>query len=86
MEQSRASREQDVAALSQARDVGRKSEAISENAIGDIAKLGRVISSAMAGLGVSLGPRTPEMLIEEAGHLPVVVQELELSTASCAVH
>jgi 4-hydroxy-3-methylbut-2-enyl diphosphate reductase IspH len=70
-----------VAALSQARDARRKSEAI-----GDIAKLRRAMSSAMATLGVSLGPRTPETLIEEVGHLPGVVQELKLSTARCAVH
>jgi hypothetical protein len=37
-------------------------------------------------LGVSLGPRTPETLIEEVGRLPGVVQELELSTARRAVH
>jgi hypothetical protein len=72
--------------MSQARDARHKSEAISEKAIGDIAKLGGVMSSAMAGLGVSLGPRTPEMLIEEAGRLPGVVRELELSTARRAVH
>jgi hypothetical protein len=53
-------------------------EAISEKAIGDIAKLGRVMSSAMAGLSVSLGPRTPETLIEEVGCLLGVVRELEL--------
>jgi hypothetical protein len=40
----------------------------------------------MAALGVSLGPRTPEMLIEEVGHLPGVVRDLELSTAHRAVH
>jgi hypothetical protein len=40
----------------------------------------------MAALGVSLGPRTPETLIEEAGCLPGVVRELELSTARRAVH
>jgi hypothetical protein len=40
----------------------------------------------MVGLGVSLGPMTPEMLIEEVGHLPGVVRELELSTARRAVH
>jgi hypothetical protein len=40
----------------------------------------------MVGLGVSLGPRTPEMLIEEVGRLPGVVWELELSTARRAVH
>jgi hypothetical protein len=40
----------------------------------------------MAALGVSLGPRTPETLIEEVGRLPGVVRELELSTARRAVH
>jgi hypothetical protein len=60
LEWSRVSREQDTAALSQARDARRKSEAISEMAIRDIAKLDRVMSSAMATLGVSLGPRTLE--------------------------
>jgi hypothetical protein len=40
----------------------------------------------MAALGVSLGPRTLEMLIEEVGRLPSVVRELELSTARRAVH
>jgi hypothetical protein len=44
------------------------------------------MSSAMAALGASLGPRMPEMLIEEVGRLPGVVRELELSTARCAVH
>jgi hypothetical protein len=44
------------------------------------------MSSTMAGLGVSLGPRTPETLIEEVGRLPGVVRELELSTARRAVH
>jgi hypothetical protein len=42
-----------VAALSQAHDAWRKSESISEKAIGDIAKLGRAMSSAMAALGVA---------------------------------
>jgi hypothetical protein len=86
LEQSRLSREQDAIALSQARDTQRKSEAISQKAIGDITKLGRVMSSAMAGLGVSLGPMTPETLIEEVGCLPGMVRELELSTARRAVH
>jgi hypothetical protein len=86
LEQSRASREQDAAALSQARDALRKSEAISEKAIGDIAKLGRMMSSAMVALGVSLGPRMPETLIEDVGRLPGVVRELELSMARRAVH
>jgi hypothetical protein len=40
----------------------------------------------MAALGVPLGPRTPETLIEEVGRLPGVVQDLELSTAHRAVH
>jgi hypothetical protein len=44
------------------------------------------MSSAMIGLGVSLGPRTLETLIKEVGRLPDVVRELELSTARCAVH
>jgi hypothetical protein len=44
------------------------------------------MSSAMVGLGVSLGPRTPETLIEEVGRHPGVVRELELSTARRAVH
>jgi hypothetical protein len=80
------SREQDAAAQTQARDAQRKSEAISENVIRDIAKLGRVMSSAVAGLGVLLGLRTTETLIEEVGRLPGVVRELELSTALRAVH
>jgi hypothetical protein len=86
LEQSRASREQDAVALSQACDARRKVEVISEKAIGDIAKLGRAMSSAMAALGVLLGPRTPEMPIEEVGRLPGVVRELELSTACRTVH
>jgi hypothetical protein len=44
------------------------------------------MSAAMAELGVAFGPRTPETLIEEVGHLPDVVRELELSTAHRAVH
>jgi hypothetical protein len=85
MEQTQASQKQDAAALSQARDGRRKSEAIS-GAIGDIAKLGRAMSSAMARLGASLGPRMPETLIEEVGRLSGVVRELELSTTRHAVH
>jgi hypothetical protein len=80
------SREQDAAALSQARDAQRKSEPISQKAIRDIAKLRRAMSSAMVGLGVSLRPMTPETLIEEVGRLPGVVRKLELSTARRAVH
>jgi hypothetical protein len=86
LEQSRASREQDTAVLSQARDAWRKSEAINEKEIGDIAKLGRAMSSSMARIGVLLGPRTSETLIKEVGCLPGVVRELELSTARRAVH
>jgi hypothetical protein len=67
------SREQDAAALSQARNAQRKSEAINEKVIGDIAKIGRAMSSAMAGLGVSLGQRMPKTLIEEVGCLPGMV-------------
>jgi hypothetical protein len=44
------------------------------------------MSAAMAELGVPLGPRMPETLIEEVGRLPGVVRELELSTAHRAVH
>jgi hypothetical protein len=86
LEQVRASREQDAAALNQAREARRKSEAIAEKAIGDVAKLGRSLSSAMVALGVSLGPRTPEVLIEEVGRLPDMVRELELSATRRAVH
>jgi hypothetical protein len=35
---------------------------------------------------MSFGPRTPETLIDEVGHLPGVVRELELSTARRALH
>jgi hypothetical protein len=61
-------------------------EAINEKAIRDIAKLRRAMSSSMAELGVSLGPRTPETLIEKVGRLPGMVRELKLSTARRAVH
>jgi hypothetical protein len=40
----------------------------------------------MVALGVSLGPRTPEVLIEGSGRLPGMVRELELSTAPRSVH
>jgi hypothetical protein len=79
-------REQDATALTQARDAQRKSEAINQKVIEDIAKLGRAMSAAMAGLGVSLRPMTPETLIEEVGRLPSVVRELELTMARRAVH
>jgi hypothetical protein len=74
------SQEQDAAALSQARNAQHKSEAISQKAIGDIAKLERAMSSAIYEFGVSLGPMMSETLIEEVGCLPGVVRELELST------
>jgi DNA repair exonuclease SbcCD ATPase subunit len=83
LEQVRASQEQDTTAT---RDALRKSEAISEKGIGDVAKLGRTLSSVMVMLRVSFGPRTLEKLIEEVGRLPGVVRELELSTARHAVH
>jgi hypothetical protein len=67
--------------LNQARDAQRKSEAINQKVIEDIAKLGRAMSTTMAGLGMSLGPMTPKMLIEEVGRLPGVVRELELTMA-----
>jgi hypothetical protein len=81
-----ASQEQDASVLNQAHEAQHKLEAIAKKAIGDIAKLGRVMISATAALGVSLGPRTPKTLIEEVGRLPCMVQELELSTARRAVH
>jgi hypothetical protein len=58
-----------------------KSGAISQTVIGDIAKLGTAMSTAMAGLGMTFGLMTPETLIEEVGRLPCVVHELELTTA-----
>jgi hypothetical protein len=48
--------------------------------------LGRAINTAMAGLSMSLGPVTPETLVEEVGHLPGAVRELELATARRAMH
>jgi hypothetical protein len=86
LEQVRAPRKQDATALNQAREARRKSETIAEKAIGDIAKLGRSLSSAMVALDMSFGLLTPETLIEEVGRLPGVVRELELSTARRAVH
>jgi hypothetical protein len=78
--------EQDVAALNQAQDAQRQSEAARQKTIDDLAKLGRVISTAMAGLGVSLGPATPKTLVEEVGRLPGAVRELELATTRRVVH
>jgi hypothetical protein len=54
--------------------------------IEDLAKLGRAINMVMVGLGVSLRPVLPEMLVAEVGWLPDVIRELELSTARRAVH
>jgi hypothetical protein len=79
-------REQDATALNQARDAQRKSVATRQKVIEDLAKIGRVMITAMARLGMSLGPVTPETLIEEVGRLPAVVRELELTTARRAVH
>jgi hypothetical protein len=79
-------REQDAAALNQARDAQRESEAAHQKNAEDMAKLGRAISTAMTGLSVSLGSVAPEALVEEVGRLPYVVRELELATARRAVH
>jgi hypothetical protein len=44
------------------------------------------MSSAMAALGVPLGPRTSDTLIEEVGRLPGVVRKLELTMTRRVVH
>jgi hypothetical protein len=44
------------------------------------------MSTTMAQLSVSLGPVTPEMLIEEVGRLPSMVRKLELTMARWAMH
>jgi hypothetical protein len=80
MEQSQMTKEQDAITLNQARDAQCKSEAIRQKVVEDIAKLGRAMRMAMAGLGMSLRPMTPEMLTEEVRRLPGVVRELELAT------
>jgi hypothetical protein len=51
-----------------------------------MSKLGRAISTAMTGLGVSLGSVAPKALFEEIERLLDVVQELDLATARRAVH
>jgi hypothetical protein len=79
-------RVQDVATLNQARDAQRESEVARQKNIEDMAKLRRAISTAMVGLGMSLGLVTPETLVEEVGHLPDAVRQLELATAQWAVH
>jgi hypothetical protein len=86
LKQSWIAREQDAVALNQARNAQRDSEEAHQRNIEDLAKLGRAISTVMAGLGVSLGPVMPEMLVEEFGRLPEVVRELELATARRVVH
>jgi hypothetical protein len=78
--------ELDAVALNQTRNAQRESEEARRVNIEDLAKLGRAISTVMAGLGVSLGPVLPETLVEEVGRLPNVIRELELSTARRAVH
>jgi hypothetical protein len=79
-------REQDAVALNQARDDQRKSEASRQKSIENLAKLGRAVSTAMAGLGMSLGSVTPETLVEEVGCLVDVIWEHELATARREVH
>jgi hypothetical protein len=79
-------REQDTVALNRARDAQRELKAARQKTTEDLAKHGRAISMAMARLGVSLGPVTPETLVEEVGRLPDAVRELELATARRAVH
>jgi hypothetical protein len=78
--------EQDADAPNQARNARRESEEVRRVNIEDLAKLGRAISTVMAGFGVSLGPVLPEALVEEVGHLPDVIRELELSMARRTVH
>jgi hypothetical protein len=72
--------EQDAAALNQARDAQRESEATRQKNTEDAAKLGRAISAAMSRLRVSLGSVAPEALAEGVRCLPDVVWELELAT------
>jgi hypothetical protein len=54
--------------------------------IEDLAKLGKVVSTVMAGLGVPLEPVLPETMVAEVRRLPDVVRELKLSMARRAVH
>jgi hypothetical protein len=61
-------------------------EAAHQKTIEDLAKIGSAISTAMAGLGVSLGSVTLEVLVEEVRRLPGVVRELELATVRQVVH
>jgi hypothetical protein len=79
-------REEDAVALNLARDAQRESETARQKNIEDLAKLEQAIGTAMAGLGMSLGPVMPETLVDEVGRLPDVVRELELATALRTVH
>jgi hypothetical protein len=54
--------------------------------IEDLTKLGRAIDAVMTGLGMPLRPVLPDTLVEEVGHLPGVIRELELLTARREVH
>jgi hypothetical protein len=56
-------REQDTVALNQARNAWSESEEVRMVNIEDLAKLGRAISTVMAGLGMPLWPVLPEMLV-----------------------
>jgi hypothetical protein len=79
-------REEDAVALNLARDAQRESETARQKNIEDLAKLEQAIGTAMAGLGMSLGPVMPETLVDEVGRLPDAVRELELATALRTVH
>jgi hypothetical protein len=79
-------REEDAVALNLARDAQCESETARQKNIEDLAKLEQAIGTAMAGLGMSLGPVMPETLVDEVGRLPDVVRELELATALRTVH
>jgi hypothetical protein len=78
--------EQDVDALNQARDAQCVLEAARQKNTEDVAKLERAISAAMSKISVSLGPVTPESLVEEVWCLPDVARDLELATARRTVH
>jgi hypothetical protein len=86
LEQSRVAWEQEAVALNQARHARRESEEARKANIEDLDKLGRAVSTVMAGLNVQLGPVLPETLVAEVEHLQDVVQELELSTTRQVVH
>jgi hypothetical protein len=76
--------EQDVAALNQARDAQCVLEAARQKNTEDVAKLERAISAAMSKISVSLGPVTPESLVEEVWCLPDVARDLDVD-AKCAL-